>query len=108
MTSQIPPEGDELEFARNSRTGGVHVIATPYDEDDVPGTDAGPGEFVQALLYRTPMMCGTRLFLGWDAGDEAFRVSTFSDDDLCKSCVRALGDQAPRAFIHPRRGDTGG
>lgn len=98
MTDRVPPEGDELEFARNTRTGQVHVIATPYEED--AGTE--PGQFIQALLSRTPMMCGARLFLGWDDGDEAVRVSAFADDDLCVPCVQALGDQAPRAFAHPR------
>ena len=32
-------------------------------------------------------------------------VDTFHDDRLCRSCHRALGPFAPRAFEHPRLGD---
>ena len=32
-------------------------------------------------------------------------VSEFPDENLCRACVRALGDQSVRAFGHPQPGD---
>jgi hypothetical protein len=47
------------------------------------------------------MLCGTRLRHTWP-GAPGQPVSELPDENLCRACVRALGDQSVRAFEHPQ------
>lgn len=90
--SRIPPLDERLQFAKNSKTGCVHIMRwCPRDE---------PAPFAEVVLSAlVQVLCGTNL---WDslyvAGDG------FTDDALCIACIRALGDQSWRAFHVDSRG----
>jgi hypothetical protein len=111
MTDRIPPQGEQLEFARNNKTGRVHILCYGPDRHWIPPTraDAGPAaEVLSMLTAPCRMLCGVRLLAGafgqypavWMAGD------SFADDDLCVACVQALGDQSWRAFHVDNRGSS--
>ena len=88
-----PPPDEQLQFARNGKTGCVHIMHwCPRDE---------PATFAEiTLLTHTQVLCGVRIWGGavYVAGDG------FADDDLCYSCVMARGDQQWRAFHADNRG----
>ena len=99
----------ELEFARNTKTGRVHILHDGPERDWVPLTRecAGPAAEVLSMLTEPlRMLCGARMLVGafdnypavWVAGD------SFADADLCIACVRALGDQQWCAFHVDNRG----
>lgn len=106
--ARIPPESEQLEFARNTKTGCVHILcrgpgrrwAPPTRENEDPLSFSGVVH--DALLAPSRMLCGAKLLVGpfenlpavWVGGDH------FADDDFCIACVQALGDQSWRAF-HP-------
>lgn len=102
--SRIPPESEDLEFIRNTRTGTVHILPWDDSPEEIPAGDWG--DAVAARLASPPpgMLCGTRLRHGWP-GEPGEPVDEFGDNDLCVACVRALGDQSVRAFEHPQPGD---
>ncbi|MGH3193352.1 MAG: hypothetical protein ACRDPY_22165 [Streptosporangiaceae bacterium] len=100
-TARIPPEGEDLEFIENTRTGTVHIL--PYDGSEPQEIPAGQWAKAIATLLTSPpppMLCGTRLRHTWP-GAPGQPISEFPDADLCRACIRALGDQAARAFEHP-------
>ncbi len=80
----------------------MHIL--PWDGRPPEEVPAGTlAEAVVALLTGPPplMLCGARLRHTWP-GAPGQPVSEFPDDKLCRACVRALGDQAVRAFEHPQ------
>lgn len=105
-----PPLSEQLVFARNTKTGRVHILAGPGHDgaEQVRGafSELSAEQIVEIVLARTPMLCGKRLWAGpfehfhavYVAGDD------FPDDDLCAGCVRALGDESWRAFHIDNRG----
>lgn len=100
------PENAELQFARNNQTGTVHVLPyQPVQEHAVPEAIAellnSSEMFALPAVRALRMLCGTRLFVGISGTDPAVQVEAFADEDTCHACVRALGDQSPRAFEHP-------
>lgn len=117
-STRIPPPGADLEFARNTATGTVHILChipqrgePGYTEPEACASFAAG----LAAMFTTPrrMLCGVRRLAGasgdwpavWEAGND------FADSDLCVSCVQALGDQQWRAFHVDSRGpfdDDGG
>lgn len=104
---RIAPAGEPLVFVQNTRTGTVHVLPFEVREEDV--TRALPG--VRSLgwrgaMARTRMLCPAYLIVGDDCNAPATLVDgrDFADYDLCAACVRALGDQSPRAFHPDNRG----
>jgi hypothetical protein len=52
MTGRIPPLGEQLEFARNNKTGRVHILCYGPDRHWIPPTraDAGPAAEVLSML----------------------------------------------------------
>lgn len=107
---RVPPESEKLEFARNTKTGTVHILCHGPHRHWVPPTrkdaPADAAALLNTLTAPCRMLCGTRLLVGasdsfpavWAAGDD------FADDDLCTSCVLALGGQQWRAFHADNRG----
>lgn len=104
-STRIPPESEELEFIENTRTGTVHIL--PWDDrppEKIPEGTLGDVAFVLLTGPAPLMLCGTRLRHTWP-GAPGQPVSEFPDENLCRACVRALGDQSVRAFGHPQPGD---
>jgi hypothetical protein len=110
--SRIPPPGEDLEFARHTGTGTVHILAWIPDPDwrDVQGAKGcvsvahlTPEQVGDLVVNRRTMLCGQAFSFG-DYGHRAKPVEVFADEDICMSCVRALGDQSSRAFEHPQPG----
>jgi hypothetical protein len=109
--TRIPPPGADLEFARNTVTGTVHILCHVPERGEPGYTEPEVcASFAEGLaaMFTTPrrMLCGVRLLVGgaddwpavWVAGDD------FADGDLCVSCVLSLGDQQWRAFHVDNRG----
>lgn len=103
------PDHAELEFARQVRTGRVHIL--PYrkpeswEDDRAPVMLASPfpvniddDKVLDAFFGLVTALCG---YEGYTApGGRLQRTSRdhFEDEALCISCVRALGDGSNRAF----------
>jgi hypothetical protein len=102
--TRIPPLSEQLQFARNTTTGRVHIlVAKGPGRYWVPLTRSPehPGADLMMGLLTNPcrMLCGAKFLVG--ATDQFPAVRTgggFDDDDLCIACVQALGDQSWRAF----------
>ena len=102
--SRIPPAGEDLEFIENTGTGTVHIL--PWD--DTPPEKISEGKLAESLVAvltgpAPPMLGGKRLRHIWP-GAPGQPVSEFPDENLCRACVHALGDQSVRAFEHPQPG----
>lgn len=98
----IPPPCADLTFVRNNRTGRVH-IARHLPQPGEPGwAKPRPIPFAEALalMFSTPrqMLCGIRLLLTSEIRASYTSGNDFADQDLCVTCVYALGDQQVRAF----------
>lgn len=107
---RIPPAGEPLEFVRTLKTGTVHIVCYGPDRHWTPATETDIPEDAQAFLriVRTPcqMLCGAKLLVAsHDFSQAIWTDGRFPDDDLCISCVAALGDQQSRAFHVDNRGD---
>jgi hypothetical protein len=98
MSATVPPDDEALQFAR-SDTGRVHILSWIPGPDDEGWEPAESGRWAEALMAKTLMLCGLRLFL-----PEAKCGGDFADDDLCSRCIHALGDQQWRAFHADSRG----
>jgi hypothetical protein len=66
ISPRVPPEGEDLEFIENIRTGTVHIL--PWDDtppEKIP--ECNLADFVVALLTGSApqMLCGTRLRHTW-------------------------------------------
>jgi hypothetical protein len=101
------PEGAELEFAVYKPTGTVHIhedCPAPYVH--APVSEMSFSEGLMAM-WTTPQrfICGARFRATPGLSSPGEWVDCFEDDAICIRCVRALGDQSPRAFEHPRPGD---
>jgi hypothetical protein len=111
--ARIPPDGEQLEFVRNTKTGRVHIMCYgPESYWTSPARDEMDPRAVAVLNWVAQprrMLCGAKLLVGaddrlpaaWATGDH------FDDDDLCIACVTALGDQQWRAFHADNRGPFG-
>lgn len=88
--------GHELNFARQSTAGAVHVLRPWVNEgmSSDPDRLQTSGLFIPAGILGWSM-CGIRLILHSVRG---YRVSNFRDEDLCARCHELLGDQAVRCF----------
>jgi hypothetical protein len=109
QTDRIPPPSEPLEFARNTKTGTVHILCSEAARRWVPSTreDIGDSETIPAALSMPfRMLCGARLLVSGLEGFPAVWTAgySFADDDLCIGCVRGLGDQQWRAFHADDRG----
>lgn len=110
--TRIPSEGELLEFARNTKTGRVHILCGGDARNWIPCTRMNAEATAMLSLISSPcrMLCGVKTLVSsraespavWEAG------YGFEDDDLCVSCVRALGSQGWRAFHVDNRGDPCG
>jgi hypothetical protein len=89
---RIPPPGEPLQFARNAKTGRVHIMRWCPRDERAPFAEI-------VLSTHTRELCGVDL---WDA--QYVAGDGFADDDLCSACVRVLGDQQWRAFHVDSRG----
>jgi hypothetical protein len=107
--SRIPPMSEQLQFARNTKTQCVHVLCSEETRHWVPVTRMNKEASAMLSLISDPcrMLCGVKLRVSsaelehvavWQGGD-------FEDDDLCISCVQALGDDSWRAFHDDNRGE---
>lgn len=89
----------ELQFVQHRSTGVVHII-TPVDPDiDQPVRRLDADTLLDWAIGATPTLCGytaRRHLSGLDQGDKA--ISEFDRQLLCRSCHRALGRHAHRAF----------
>jgi hypothetical protein len=97
-----------VEFARNIRTGRVHILAwTPGPHDD--GFDPRPVTFAEGLAEmmttRRRMLCPVSMLLLPGGRGEHVGGSAFADEELCISCVKALGSEQWRAFHKDNRGE---
>jgi hypothetical protein len=109
--TRIPPLSEQLEFARNTETGRVHILCHGPDRHWIPVTRKDNPEGTAVLnLISAPcrMLCGARLFVSAMDGHQAVWASGdhFADDALCIRCVQALGDQQWRAFHADNRGSS--
>lgn len=109
-SERIPPMSEQLEFARNTKTGAVHILCYGPDRLWMPAlTREDPKAAAILGLVSSPcrMLCGAKLFVSAMEGHQAVWASgeDFPDDDLCYPCVRALGDQQWRAFHADNRGN---
>lgn len=106
-TSPIPEHVD-LEFAVYMPTGTVHIhedCPTPYVH--APVSEMPFAEGLMAM-WTTPqrMICGARFRVSPGLpGCPGEWTDCFEDEAICGKCVRALGDQSPRAFEHHRPSD---
>lgn len=111
MSTRIPPESEQLEFAQNTSTGRVHILCGGEARNWVPSTRLNHEAEAMLSLVSEPcrMLCGARLLVG--SSDERPAVWTagyaFDDDALCVRCVRALGCDSWRAFHVDNRGEVG-
>lgn len=108
VDSGLPPEPgeqqpDRLLYLVEVASGRVHVVA-PSERGYWMGSAATEDGSPQVRTTRT--VCG---FVGRDQLPGRFGgdlpIIVFEDGWLCPDCVRTVG---PRAFEHPRRGNTGG
>lgn len=102
------PEQAELWYVRQVRTGKVHImlhLPERWEDDAPPVMLASPfpvsaegTDLVDAILGLVKVLCG---YEGYTAPGGRLQYTgreDFEDDALCARCVRALGDQSPRAF----------
>jgi hypothetical protein len=109
VNGRQPPEGEPLNFVRNSRTGAVHVCGHGPDSYYIPATRVTPVVQLVLSLISVPrqMVCGVRLLVGTDARHHAVWTAGchFDDSDLCARCVHTMGDQSWRIFHADNRAD---
>jgi hypothetical protein len=108
---RIPPDGEPLEFVQTIETGTVHIVCYGPDRFWTPASTTGLPAEAQAFLnmVRTPcrMLCGAKLLVSaHDFSQAVWSDGRFPDDDLCVSCVKALGGQQSRAFHVDNRGES--
>lgn len=111
-----------LDFVRRGDTGAVHVIvqegsssepnpefAERWERATRRRTEAlGHPMLAAEVLAFSPVLtlCGQVIYTG--PVHDGQITDCFDDNDLCRSCHRALGDQADSAFEHRQPGRSGG
>lgn len=114
------PDRAEIQFARQARTGRVHVlpyVPDPAEEDERPpvllaslppspadvarAAVAGSTDVLDAFLGLVRVLCGYEAYTAPGGRLEHVGPDGFPDEALCVACVRALGDGAWRAFHRP-------
>jgi hypothetical protein len=106
---RIPPEHEQLEFARNTKTQRVHILCSKETRAWTPVTRMNKDASAMLSLISDPcrMLCGVKLIVG-SGGNEfpaLWQDGGFDDGDLCMSCVQVLGDESWRAFHADNRGE---
>lgn len=97
-------DGAEVKFVRTP-SGTVHVLRPVEDEQAEVAPITSGAAFADALLVRTPMVCGLRLLIDHlETGAGAQWVNDFADLDLCELCVRGMGAESWRAFDREEHG----
>jgi hypothetical protein len=100
------PDSAEIRFVVYTPTGTVHIhehCPAPYVRAPVSEMSFAEGLMAMWTTHQR-MLCGEHFLVGFP-GARGDWEDCFEDDDFCARCIRALGDQSPRAFEHRRPSD---
>lgn len=96
-----PRDADEITFIQ-TRSGTVHVLTCNDSDDNEPDEDLSFAEGLLKMTFSRPaMVCGRRMRIDWvgfASNPTAEPAGAFDDEQLCASCLRAMGDQSSLVF----------